>query len=113
MERWPADIPTSVCTLGVTREQSRAHCAAALMYMMRMAPLKQSMRYVPNAIRADGGRAVWKDNTYSGFRMFEIARIEQVALQLNEDMMDAIEAQADLVCKANQKRMDNDKSGQT
>lgn len=113
--RWPDDIPVSVCTLNITNEQSRAHCAAALMYAMRMPTLKTSLRRCRSCYRMDGGRAVWDDNTYSGFRRFEIARIEQVALQLTAAHIGAIFAQADEFCKLNSNSVqsENEESGQT
>lgn len=115
MERWPDDIPVSVCTLGINGGQSRAHCAAALMYAMRMPTLKTSLRHCNAGYRMDGGRCVNADNTYSGFRRFEIARVEQVALQLSNEHIDAIFAQADEVCKLNSNSVNNDgeQSGQT
>lgn len=106
--RWPKDIPVSVCTLGITREQSRAHCAAALMYAMRMPTLKTSLRRCNRGYCMDGGRQVHVDDTYHGFRLFEIARIEQVALQLTEAHIDAIFAQADEFCKLNSNSVQNE-----
>ena len=113
-KRWPKEIPVSVCTLGITGEQSRAHCAAALMYAMRMPVLKTGMVREKHHYEIGGGRKVWDDNIYSGFRRFEIARIEQVALQLNEAHIDAIFAQADEFCKLNSNSVqhENEESGQ-
>lgn len=113
--RWPKEIPVSVCTLGITGEQSRAHCAAALMYAMRMTVLKMGMVRGEHCYILPGGRRVWDDHVYNGFRRFEIARIEQVALQLNKDHQDAIFAQADEFCKLNSNsvKSENEESGQT